>query len=158
LLGREGIASRVIHSRLRRADRDEAVRLFRAGRLSALVNVGILTEGFNVPEIDAVFLCRPTSSDVLLQQMIGRGYRKAPGKDSFGAVDSAANLQRPQDRALRARTLLPAGNAGARSRPYRPPPRHVAPTGQPRFENLAVPGHGTVPVAVGQTFGVEIEL
>src|SRR5262249_41517212 len=94
----------------------------------------------------------------LLRQMIGRGARKAPGKDSFWVVDFADNLQRHRDRALRARTLLPVEDAGARGRPYRPPPRHVAPSGQPRFENLAVPGHGTVPVAVGQTFGVEIEL
>jgi superfamily II DNA or RNA helicase len=45
------------------------------GDLDVLVNINIMTEGSDVPDIQTVFLTRPTSSDVLLMQMIGRGMR-----------------------------------------------------------------------------------
>ena len=54
---------------------------FRRGELDVLVNIQIMTEGTDVPDIQTVFLTRPTSSDVLLMQMIGRGMR---GKDYQG--------------------------------------------------------------------------
>ena len=54
---------------------------FRSGELDVLVNIQIMTEGSDVPDIQTVFLTRPTSSDVLLMQMIGRGMR---GKDYQG--------------------------------------------------------------------------
>ena len=54
---------------LKRIDR------FKNGDLDVLVNINILTEGSDVPKIQSVFLTRPTGSDVLLMQMIGRGMR-----------------------------------------------------------------------------------
>ncbi|KAI8809804.1 P-loop containing nucleoside triphosphate hydrolase protein [Cladochytrium replicatum] len=60
---------------------------FRNGVVPLLVNVGILTEGVDIPAIDSVILARPTQSDVLLQQMIGRGLRTFPGKDNCLVVD-----------------------------------------------------------------------
>ncbi len=57
------------------------IERFRNGDLDVLVNVQIMTEGSDVPDIQTVFLTRPTSSDVLLMQMIGRGMR---GKDLGG--------------------------------------------------------------------------
>ena len=62
---------------------------FRAGRIFALVNVTVLTEGIDVPEVEAVHLLRPTRSTGLLLQMIGRGTRKAPGKDRCMVFDYA---------------------------------------------------------------------
>ena len=54
-------------------------------------NLGIITEGVDIPCIDCVILARPTKSGVLLQQMIGRGMRKHPDKQYchvFDIVDS----------------------------------------------------------------------
>jgi superfamily II DNA or RNA helicase len=54
----------------------EVIQSFREpGGLEVLVNVQILTEGVDLPAVEAVFLTRPTSSEILLRQMIGRGMR-----------------------------------------------------------------------------------
>lgn len=46
--------------------------------LNTLVQ-GIVTEGVDIPAIDCIILARPTKSTGLLQQMIGRGFRKSEG-------------------------------------------------------------------------------
>ena len=48
---------------------------FRKGELDVLINVEILTEGTDIPEVQTVFLTRPTNSVILMTQMIGRGLR-----------------------------------------------------------------------------------
>ena len=53
----------------------EKTARFQRGELDVLVNIQVLTEGSDVPDIQTVFLTRPTTSDVLLMQMIGRGMR-----------------------------------------------------------------------------------
>ncbi len=57
--------------------------------LDVLVNINILTEGSDVPDIQTVFLTRPTQSEGLLMQMIGRGMRGkfAGGTDDINIVD-----------------------------------------------------------------------
>ncbi len=63
------------------AGNDAKIERFRKGELDVLVNIQVLTEGSDIPDIQTVFLTRPTQSDVLLMQMIGRGMR---GKDAGG--------------------------------------------------------------------------
>jgi len=53
---------------------------FRAGRFQILVNCSLWTEGLDVPEIACIHLARPTKSDGLYIQMVGRGLRPVPGK------------------------------------------------------------------------------
>lgn len=48
---------------------------FRNGELEALVNIRMLTEGTDVPDINTIFLTRQTTSKILLTQMIGRALR-----------------------------------------------------------------------------------
>ena len=48
---------------------------FRSGELDVLINVNILTEGTDVPNVQSVFITRPTNSTILMTQMIGRGLR-----------------------------------------------------------------------------------
>lgn len=59
------------------------IQQFRDERIKVLVNVQMMTEGVDVPTIKTVFLARPTSSEILLRQMIGRGLRgpKVKGTD-----------------------------------------------------------------------------
>lgn len=53
----------------------EIIRKFQNGDLDVLINVAKLTEGFDAPKIQSVFLTRPTQSEILFSQMIGRGLR-----------------------------------------------------------------------------------
>lgn len=59
-----------------------------------LVNVNVLTTGFNAPRIDAVVLMRATMSPVLYVQMVGRGTRLAPGKADCLVLDYGNNIVR----------------------------------------------------------------
>lgn len=58
-----------------RDDNERIIKRFQSGELDVLVNINILTEGSDVPQIKTVFLTRPTQSEGLLVQMIGRGLR-----------------------------------------------------------------------------------
>ncbi|ORX71620.1 P-loop containing nucleoside triphosphate hydrolase protein, partial [Linderina pennispora] len=69
------------------AERQRILDDFRARRVPVLVNCGILTEGTDIPNIDCVFMSRPTRSLVMFQQMIGRGVRRFDGKKDCLIVD-----------------------------------------------------------------------
>ncbi|HRX21837.1 MAG TPA: DEAD/DEAH box helicase [Syntrophomonadaceae bacterium] len=58
-----------------RTDNSEVIERFRRGQIRVLINIEIMTEGTDVPGIQTVFLTRPTASDTLLMQMVGRGMR-----------------------------------------------------------------------------------
>lgn len=60
--------------------RAAALERFRRGEVEVLWNVGLFTEGTDLPSIGCVILGRPTSSSTLYQQMVGRGLRLHPGK------------------------------------------------------------------------------
>jgi len=67
-------------------DNKNKIEQFRKGELEVLINVNILTEGTDVPNVQSIFLARPTISSILMTQMIGRGLRgpKAGGtKDAY---------------------------------------------------------------------------
>uniref|UniRef100_UPI0025D0F87E DEAD/DEAH box helicase n=1 Tax=uncultured Selenomonas sp. TaxID=159275 RepID=UPI0025D0F87E len=53
----------------------ETIERFRQGEFPVLVNIQIMTEGIDVPDVQTVFLTRETNSDVLFMQMVGRGLR-----------------------------------------------------------------------------------
>lgn len=64
---------------------EEKIRRFKENELDVLVNINILTEGSDVPDIQTIFLTRPTQSEGLLVQMVGRGLR---GKFSGGTEEA----------------------------------------------------------------------
>jgi hypothetical protein len=57
------------------------------GKYQVLVNCGLWTEGLDVPEIACIHLARPTKSDGLYIQMVGRGLRPVPGKSDCLILD-----------------------------------------------------------------------
>jgi superfamily II DNA or RNA helicase len=59
----------------------ERIRKFRNNEIDVLINVNILTEGTDLPDVQTVFLTRPTISSILMTQMIGRALR---GKKAGG--------------------------------------------------------------------------
>lgn len=58
-----------------RKDSQNVIRDFKGNEFDVLINVQMLTEGTDVPNIQTVFLTRETNSDSLLMQMVGRGLR-----------------------------------------------------------------------------------
>jgi DNA repair protein RadD len=74
--------------------RDSAVADFRAGEVAYLVNVDIFTTGFDAPNVDCVAMLRPTLSPGLYYQMVGRGFRIAPGKTDCLVLDYSGNIER----------------------------------------------------------------
>jgi DNA repair protein RadD len=76
------------------AERDRILSAFKAGRLRAVTNMGVLTTGFDAPGVDLIALLRPTKSVGLYVQMCGRGTRLAPGKEDCLVLDFAGNTAR----------------------------------------------------------------
>ena len=60
--------------------RNHVIDRFKSGDIRVLANCLVLKEGFDAPNTDAIILCRPTKSKLLLKQIIGRGTRNSPNK------------------------------------------------------------------------------
>lgn len=67
---------------------------FKRQKLKYIVNVAVLTVGFDAPHVDVIALLRATESVGLLQQIIGRGLRVAEGKSDCMILDYAQNIDR----------------------------------------------------------------
>ncbi|MET5012014.1 helicase-related protein, partial [Burkholderia pseudomallei] len=83
----EGLTCEAVTGEMGKRERDRIVRDFRAGRIRCLVSVGVLSTGFNVPEVDLIALLRPTQSAGLYVQQVGRALRRAPGKADAIVLD-----------------------------------------------------------------------
>lgn len=57
------------------AENDAVIERYRNGDLEVIINVNILTEGVDLPKTQSVFLTRPTSSTIMMTQMVGRALR-----------------------------------------------------------------------------------
>ena len=67
-------------------DRQQIVNQFASKDIEIICNVGVLTTGFDA-DVRCVILARPTKSEILYTQMIGRGLRQATGKDHCLILD-----------------------------------------------------------------------
>jgi superfamily II DNA or RNA helicase len=76
------------------SERKEIIQWFRDTPDAILTSVGILTTGFDEPTVESIILNRATRSLTLYFQMIGRGSRVLPNKDSFNVIDLGNNLAR----------------------------------------------------------------
>lgn len=91
-LNNSGIPSAIITGETPEDDRDSIIDAYKGNALEpirAIVNVQVLTTGFNVPSVDFIALCRPTESVGLYVQMVGRGTRRAEGKTDCLVADYA---------------------------------------------------------------------
>lgn len=75
-------------------DRNKIIERFKSQRIKYIVNVGVLTTGFDSAHVDVIAILRATESPGLLQQIVGRGMRKDEGKDDFLVLDYAENIER----------------------------------------------------------------
>lgn len=68
-------------------ERDQIIGKFKNKDLKYLVNVSVLTTGFDAPHVDVIAIMRPTESASLYQQIVGRGLRLSPGKTDCLILD-----------------------------------------------------------------------
>lgn len=76
-----------------KTEREAILSRFKAGEIKVAANVGVLTTGFDFPQLSTVVLARPTMSLALYYQMVGRAIRPYPGKDAW-IVDLCGNYDR----------------------------------------------------------------
>jgi DNA repair protein RadD len=88
-----GVASGYIDAYTDADQRKEIARQFHAGEIEIVCNVGCLTTGIDW-DIRCIILARPTKSEILFVQMVGRGLRTADGKDDCLILDHSDNHAR----------------------------------------------------------------
>ena len=89
-----GYAIRHLDNTSSNEERKEILLWFKKTPDAILTSVGILTTGFDEPSVETIILNRATKSLTLYFQMIGRGSRKLPNKDSFTVIDLGNNAAR----------------------------------------------------------------
>ncbi len=68
-------------------ERDTIISMFKAQQIKYIVNVSVLTTGFDAPHVDVIALLRPTQSLSLFQQIVGRGLRLSENKTDCLVLD-----------------------------------------------------------------------
>jgi len=82
-----GVPAGIVHGAMPGPARAQALADFRDGRVQVLTNVGVLTEGFDDPGVSCIAMARPTRSEGLYAQCVGRGTRLHPGKTDCLILD-----------------------------------------------------------------------
>ena len=85
---------RVITGQTPKDERAKLLQYFRDGSIRWLVNVDVLTTGFDAPRVDCVAVLRATMSPGLFCQIVGRGLRLHPSKSDCLVLDFGGNIQR----------------------------------------------------------------
>ncbi len=82
-----GVAAGMVHGEMPSEARAQILADFRNGRIQVLTNVAVLTEGFDDPGTSCIAMARPTRSEGLYAQCVGRGTRLHPGKKDCLILD-----------------------------------------------------------------------
>lgn len=75
-------------------ERDHAVSFFKKGIIRTVINVNVLSVGFDHPELDTIICARPTASLSWFYQALGRGTRIHPNKKDCLIVDFSGNVKK----------------------------------------------------------------
>ena len=82
----------LLTSDTKKEERERILSRFKKGIIKCVVNVGVLTTGFDYPELEAVMMARSTMSLSLFYQIVGRAMRIHPNKQNAWVVDLGGNL------------------------------------------------------------------
>ncbi|MCZ2722285.1 DEAD/DEAH box helicase [Marinomonas sp. 15G1-11] len=82
---------KLVHGGTPLSQRDDIIQQFKAKSIKYLVNVSVLTTGFDAPHVDVIAILRPTQSISLFQQIVGRGLRLSDNKQDCLILDYANN-------------------------------------------------------------------
>ncbi len=86
-----GRKAAAVHSGPRSSHRQNSLEKLASGELEILFSVDMFNEGLDLPQVDTVMMLRPTESRILWLQQLGRGLRKAEGKESLVVIDYIGN-------------------------------------------------------------------
>jgi DNA repair protein RadD len=86
--------SAIVTGETPKKEREEILRRFKAQEIKYIVNVSVLTTGFDATHVDVIAMLRATESVGLMQQIIGRGLRLHEGKEDCLVLDYAENIDR----------------------------------------------------------------
>jgi hypothetical protein len=84
----------LVKATMNKKEREIVLRQFKSGEIKAVVNVGILTTGFDFPELDCIIMARPTMSLGLYYQIIGRCVRPHTNKEKAQVFDFVGNFEK----------------------------------------------------------------
>jgi hypothetical protein len=112
LFRERGVPARSVSGAMASREREKLLRAFAAGELRMLCACDILNEGRDCPDVEVLLMARPTLSKIIYMEQLGRGTRKAPGKESlvvFDFVDNAGRYNQSWNlhRLTRTRTYRP---------------------------------------------------
>lgn len=91
---RAGVPAAYVDGETPLDERDELAQDFKAGRYKIICNVGVMTTGVDLPFVSCLILARPTKSEMLFVQIIGRGLRIAEGKSDCLILDHSDTTAR----------------------------------------------------------------
>lgn len=86
-----GIKAEFVYSKNSIAEREQAVRRLEDGEISYILTVDIFNEGVDIQCLNQIVMMRPTKSSIIFLQQLGRGLRKAPGKEFVTVLDFIGN-------------------------------------------------------------------
>ncbi len=86
-----GVNAVAVHSGFGSASRVESLELLAAGEIPVVFTVDLFNEGVDVPTINLVLMLRPTESAIVFLQQLGRGLRRAEGKERLDVIDLVGN-------------------------------------------------------------------
>lgn len=92
---RSGVPAAYVDGETPLDERDDLAKDFKAGKYKVICNVGVMTTGVDLPFVSCLILARPTKSEMLYVQIVGRGLRPAEGKADcviFDHSDTTARL------------------------------------------------------------------
>lgn len=89
-----GIAAAYVDGETPLDERDDLAQDFRAGKYKIICNVGVMTTGVDLPFVSCLIIARPTKSEMLWCQIVGRGLRTSENKTDCIILDHSDNTQR----------------------------------------------------------------
>ena len=100
LLRQEGVSAAFVSGHTRDVTRRKIISDFKIGRTQVLCNCEVLTTGFDAPRVTHVVMARPTVSQVLYEQMVGRGLRgpRFGGTETCVVIDLEDNYRSERPR------------------------------------------------------------
>ena len=94
LLQQNGLTSDFVSWETPKKERERILADFKNWNIQCVTNVGVLTTGFDFPELDAIIMARPTKSLALYYQMVGRWMRPHKDKDDCWVIDMSETKKR----------------------------------------------------------------
>ena len=89
-----GVPAQSVSGAMPTREREAVLAAFARGELHMLCACDLLNEGWDCPDVEVLLMARPTLSKIIYMQQLGRGTRKAPGKESLLVFDFVDNAGR----------------------------------------------------------------